>query len=484
MDSILKNVRKIFTTSSSSVDTAGLAPINSPTFTGLPLAPTAAANVNNTQIATMAAVRSLLFYVTPEMYGAVGDGITNDATALQNAINSGNAILLTTGKNYLVTTTLTTSDNTTIIGCGKDASISTTSNIAILSIQGQKNLISGVTFIGNSTGAAQAGIRIDGNAGFTLNYTNNIITDCFFENLLYAGIWIRNIIGSSAGSKNEGAAKISNCIITNCGYGVLTLVRGEYNTVNNCGISSCTVAGVSFTGGNNFLNNSTVTNCAIGLEELNGTNDRHGGISNNAFNHNTINYRSTATLEQTITNCKFYAGAISLTGTGKTKFVNCAFSMAGFNFTQTNSPVQMDSCEMVVVPANFNLTGAKPILNNCYNGTNILCYPDRTFPSSYTLTANTTISIPYSWGIDSITFRNTTANVVTGGIRIGTTNGGNEVVTAQAVGANELIQVLPQDIKIYFFAHNATTTLHIQAVTSWNSANVIMQVKLKQWNDF
>jgi hypothetical protein len=463
---------------------AGLAPIASPTFTGTPLAPTAAANINNTQIATMAAVRGLLFYVTPEMYGAVGNGITDDTTALQNAINSGNAILLTTGKNYLVTTTLTTLDNTTIIGCGKDASISTTSNIAILSIQGQKNTIKGVTFIGNSTGAAQSGIKIDGNAGFTLIYINNIITDCFFENLLYAGIWIRNIIGSSSGSKNEGAAKISNCIITNCGYGVLTLTRGEYNSIHNCSISSCTTAGVSFTGGNNSISGGNIVNCAIGLEVLTGTNDGHSSAVGVMINHNTINFKATHTLGYVLNACMLYAGAITLTGTGKTTFIGCWFSMSGFNFTQTNSPCLMVDCEMVVVPNNFNLTGAKPILNNCYSGTSLLCYPDRTFASSYTLNANTTIAIPYSWGIDSISFRNTTANAVTGGIRIGTTNGGNEVVTAQAVGANELVQILPQDIKKYFFAHNATTTLYIQAVTAWNSASVIMQVKLKQWNNF
>ena len=44
-----------------------------------------------------------LGFVTPEMFGAIGDGITDDTSAIQQAISAGDVILLS--KNYLVSKT-------------------------------------------------------------------------------------------------------------------------------------------------------------------------------------------------------------------------------------------------------------------------------------------------------------------------------------------------------------------------------------------
>lgn len=45
-------------------------------------------------------------FVTPELYGAIGDGTTDDTTALQNAINQKGLIKFASGKNYKITSTL------------------------------------------------------------------------------------------------------------------------------------------------------------------------------------------------------------------------------------------------------------------------------------------------------------------------------------------------------------------------------------------
>ena len=55
------------------------------------------------------------YYVTPEMFGAVGDGVTNDTTPFQNAVNTGKPVMLT--GNYLLDT-ITTAGDIIIVGNG------------------------------------------------------------------------------------------------------------------------------------------------------------------------------------------------------------------------------------------------------------------------------------------------------------------------------------------------------------------------------
>ena len=40
--------------------------------------------------------------VSPEMFGAVGDGVTDDTSAIQNAVNNGGLVVFASGKNTLL----------------------------------------------------------------------------------------------------------------------------------------------------------------------------------------------------------------------------------------------------------------------------------------------------------------------------------------------------------------------------------------------
>lgn len=88
------------------------------------------------------------------------------------------------------------------------------------------------------------------------------------------------------------------------------------------------------------------------------------------------------------------------------------------------------------------------------------------------VTANTTVSIPAGCFIESLVIQNTTGNAVTGGIKIGTTNGGVEVVVALPVGGSSLQTVLDATLLKRLFSMSGDTTLFLQAVTLWNSANL------------
>lgn len=87
-------------------------------------------------------------------------------------------------------------------------------------------------------------------------------------------------------------------------------------------------------------------------------------------------------------------------------------------------------------------------------------------------TANDTVIIPAGYAIQSMTINNTTANAITGGIRIGTTDGGVDVVVALATGANAIIGIPDATILLKYFSTSVDTTLYIQAVVAWNVASL------------
>ena len=95
--------------------------------------------------------------------------------------------------------------------------------------------------------------------------------------------------------------------------------------------------------------------------------------------------------------------------------------------------------------------------------------------------ANTTVVIPAGYSILQIIVENTTANAITGGLKIGTTTGGTQVVVALAVAANSIQAILDATILKRVFSRTANQTLYVQAVTAWNSANLNIHFVLRKF---
>lgn len=84
--------------------------------------------------------------------------------------------------------------------------------------------------------------------------------------------------------------------------------------------------------------------------------------------------------------------------------------------------------------------------------------------------------IPAGAYIQQIIWSNTTANAVTGGMSVGTTANGTDVVAAQALAANAMTFTTDALLLKRVFSATAATTLHFAPVTSSNSANLNITV--------
>lgn len=91
------------------------------------------------------------------------------------------------------------------------------------------------------------------------------------------------------------------------------------------------------------------------------------------------------------------------------------------------------------------------------------------------VTEDTTFVVPAGYRINSIDIINTTANAVTGGVNIGTSAAGAQIVSAAAVGANAIVTTT---LVGRLFA--AQQTAYVSAGSSWNSASLTLIVILDQ----
>lgn len=273
-----------------------------------------------------------LEYVTPEMYGAVGDGSTDDSTAINAAIATGKAVYFGV-KNYRIATTLTTADSTYLYGSGVGSIISVATNIAAITIGGINGTISNLQILGSGTGAAQNGITAVGNGSFNLYRYNTRVTNVFFNDLGNAGLYTINTIGADSGGEHQGTYYAVNCRATSCAVGYLMDTRGEYNTLVNCLADNC-ATGVRFNGGNNAMTGGNVVDCTIGVYIGSGTNDGHGKITGVNINHTNITCSSTAT-GFAFEACEIVACSITLTSCTDIRFYNC--DIASSPITSTNA---------------------------------------------------------------------------------------------------------------------------------------------------
>jgi len=292
-------------------------------------------------------------YTTPEEYGAIGNGIADDKTAIQNAINSGKMVLL--NGNYFTSGTITISNKTTIYGNGK---INTTADLPIFDIKSNDIVIDGIRFEGNGRGTAtnyvttrplQIGISLEGVVDVTV-YKNIRLSNLYFYNLGGAGIKI----AANKNVTNGGNVLISNCSADLCYIGYYLAERGEYNSFSNIKSYSCEY-GMYFLGGNNPVSNPNMERNRTGMYFASGgVNPGHSSIIGGSINHsldkgidvNGFNFG------QSFIGVQLYTSDIYITGSDNIKFTGCDIRATNI-VVSTSTNTSFQNCSFIITPTIF-----------------------------------------------------------------------------------------------------------------------------------
>lgn len=172
-------------------DLSSLAPLLSPNFTGIPIAPTASSGTNSTQIATTAFVNSTVASVASSTNGNFVNVTSNQTVSGNKTFNNNltiNSILV--GKGSGIQSTLfgnaanATKDNTTAIGF---MSLNGNSGISNTSVGTNAMRNSGLTSMSTAIGEGSGTGVTTGNGNTFLGHSANVTNNSAIENATSVG---------------------------------------------------------------------------------------------------------------------------------------------------------------------------------------------------------------------------------------------------------------------------------------------------------
>lgn len=417
-------------------------------------------------------------FILGSIIGMVGDGVTDNKTILQNAINSGYNVLIGKGK-YFVSDSVKMKEGSIISGMGDSTIISTTGNHPIFSSNGNKWQIRDLSLQGDNTSGSIA----DTTSAFPNQHGISVRTagSTAWNGIRILNVTGLNLYGALVFNKNSASAIISvsnqNCIssenlkATHCYKGYDAEPGGEYNNAINFNTSFCGY-GIYNAGGNNTFVGGNIEKGYYGYYLKNGfydgggNNDGHCQSSSLTINHNLIPiYVNNLSNGYKFSGISVFGGNIvyvTIPTTSHIDFVNSTFGVDTIKYINTNyikyvggefftTPVIVSSSESntqylavswrlgaptgitdkIINPIKFNQDGTfigKGIFNTTTQTTGIGYYGSATISP---LTVNTIDGILYgnTGGLFSPSTGNGTATYLTSNLYY---NGGSKYITSDA----------------------------------------------------
>lgn len=129
-------------------------------------------------------------YVSPEDYGAAGDGVTDDTVDLQEAVdNAANQTLVLSGT-YLISAAINLPDDIEIVGTATAEILSTTPDMSFFLATGKSNIrIRGIRFRQQLTGLSSLPSPYEGGVALQ-SCTYCMVADCEFIGMQRAGVYL------------------------------------------------------------------------------------------------------------------------------------------------------------------------------------------------------------------------------------------------------------------------------------------------------
>ena len=266
-------------------------------------------------------------YVVPQLFGAVGDGLTDDSTPIQNAINyaQSNNLALYIPSGVYKASGLIVSDTLTIYGNGNESVIYTDAGSTIIEVMSDGFRLYDLQLRGSGNGSD----IISGQKGLVINTSMDYkINRCTVRNFGEIGVQFSGFVVTES-----FAGTITNCYMLNCRIGVQIDNRHEYVSFNNNVVNGSGNVGLYLLAGNVTITGGYITQCGSGIYVVSGTNDSHSTITGVLLNHNTNGLVCDGiALGMAIANCQFHSTTMYMLNSTGVLVSGCEFGSATLIF--------------------------------------------------------------------------------------------------------------------------------------------------------